>query len=705
MESLQAFDTVLRHERAMQRDWAIVGRSHLTSAGAVPLGAGLEIWKGYKQSARPCQGGLHLVVDRAACAFVKAQPVLNLVADVANLRGAAELARVQLVFGSRQWKAVSKVVKGFRVMKLHFPGQKRKATVKGLSKRSASEETFLDSELGRQVSVAQYFARKYKPLQYPHLPCLQVVGKSELLPLEVCDIVKGQRKTLLTDGDLSAKMIKVTASHPNDRWQQIEGTVSDVISRDATVRQFNIDVDRHMVSLTGRVLPPPTLLYAGNKQVTPTDGSWDRSMSKLQLLEAPPKPLDRWAIVNFENGITAAQCGIVGNELRLMMKRHNFRGVPEAAVEIVAPRESVAATLNRAVSKRYQLAVVILPQFGGDDLRKEVKFHMEYAGANSGASMLTSCMRAMHIFKGTGGGPQGGRGGGGRGGRGGGGGRGGRFAGRGGGASAGNNSILKPTYLSNFVLKINSKLGGVNAKIAPPAQRLTSPGLLLMEVPTMVFGADVTHPSPGSDSQSVAAVVGSTDATCTRYEAQLSAQSGRQEIIEQLNEMTQKLLLAFYRKTTKKPERIVFFRDGVSEGQFQHCLAQELPQIKEACRAVSNDDGYNPQVTFVIVQKRHMTRLFAADAKDTDASGNVRAGTVVDRTITHPSEYDFFLQSHAGIQGTTKPSHYHVIWDEIGIPPDTLQQFSYSLCHLYARCPRSVSLPAPVVGLCSVLAG
>lgn len=31
-------------------------------------------------------------------------------------------------------------------------------------------------------------------------------------------------------------------------------------------------------------------------------------------------------------------------------------------------------------------------------------------------------------------------------------------------------------------------------------------------------------------------------------------------------------------------------------------------------------------------------------------SGNVPAGTTVDSTITHPSEFDFYLCSHAGIQ-------------------------------------------------------
>lgn len=31
-------------------------------------------------------------------------------------------------------------------------------------------------------------------------------------------------------------------------------------------------------------------------------------------------------------------------------------------------------------------------------------------------------------------------------------------------------------------------------------------------------------------------------------------------------------------------------------------------------------------------------------------SGNIPAGTTVDTKITHPSEFDFYLCSHAGIQ-------------------------------------------------------
>jgi len=97
-------------------------------------------------------------------------------------------------------------------------------------------------------------------------------------------------------------------------------------------------------------------------------------------------------------------------------------------------------------------------------------------------------------------------------------------------------------------------------------------------------------------------------------------------------------------------------------------------------------------VTVVIVQKRHHTRLFARNPADADRSGNVPAGTVVDTAIVHPHEFSFYLVSHAGIQGTSRPVHYHVIVDENGYTADGMQKMCFDMAHTFCRCTRSVSL-------------
>uniref|UniRef100_A0A2I3SCG0 Argonaute RISC catalytic component 3 n=2 Tax=Pan TaxID=9596 RepID=A0A2I3SCG0_PANTR len=246
-----------------------------------------------------------------------------------------------------------------------------------------------------------------------------------------------------------------------------------------------------------------------------------------------------------------------------------------------------------------------------------------------------------------------------------------------------------PQTLSNLCLKINVKLGGIN-NILVPHQRPS-----VFQQPVIFLGADVTHPPAGDGKKpSIAAVVGSMDAHPSRYCATVRVQRPRQEIIQDLASMVRELLIQFYKSTRFKPTRIIFYRDGVSEGQFRQVLYYELLAIREACISLEKD--YQPGITYIVVQKRHHTRLFCADRTErVGRSGNIPAGTTVDTDITHPYEFDFYLCSHAGIQGTSRPSHYHVLWDDNCFTADELQLLTYQLCHTYVRCTRSVSIPAP----------
>ena len=50
---------------------------------------------------------------------------------------------------------------------------------------------------------------------------------------------------------------------------------------------------------------------------------------------------------------------------------------------------------------------------------------------------------------------------------------------------------------------------------------------------------------------------------------------------------------------------------------------------------------------------------------------------MVDSAITHPFEFDFYLNSHAGIQGTSRATKYHVLVDENRFSADQLQSMVY----------------------------
>ena len=61
------------------------------------------------------------------------------------------------------------------------------------------------------------------------------------------------------------------------------------------------------------------------------------------------------------------------------------------------------------------------------------------------------------------------------------------------------------------------------------------------------------------------------------------------------------------------------------------------------------------------------------------------------------------LQSHGGLQGTSRPTLYHVLLDDYKFGSDEFQELTYRLCHVYARCTKSVSI-VPAVYYAHLLA-
>lgn len=128
-----------------------------------------------------------------------------------------------------------------------------------------------------------------------------------------------------------------------------------------------------------------------------------------------------------------------------------------------------------------------------------------------------------------------------------------------------------PQTLSNLCLKINVKLGGVNNILLPSVRPMS-----VFCEPVIFIGADVTHPPAGDKTKpSIAALVASMDAHPSRYAATVRVQPHRQEIIGELSNMVKELLIQFYRSTHFKPTRIIFYRDGISEGQFDKVFHQQ----------------------------------------------------------------------------------------------------------------------------------
>lgn len=187
------------------------------------------------------------------------------------------------------------------------------------------------------------------------------------------------------------------------------------------------------------------------------------------------------------------------------------------------------------------------------------------------------------------------------------------------------------------------------------------------------------------------------------------------QMITDLKRLILDRLRLYQTKSGKLPRRVLLYRDGVSEvmllfiflvmlkvlkrsrrflqGQFNSVIREEMPLIKEAFNEF--DSKYNPKLTIVICGKRHHTRFYPTESIYGDKNGNPKPGTVVDRGITAIYDFDFYLQAHAGIQGTTRPTHYYVLHDEIGFTADSLQKLTNDICYMFGRATKGVSLASP----------
>ncbi|KAK2980658.1 hypothetical protein RJ640_011466 [Escallonia rubra] len=689
-EALQILDIVLRE--LSNRRYCPVGRSFFSPGIRKPqhLGEGLESWCGFYQSLRPTQMGLSLNIDMASAAFIEALPVIDFVAQLlgkdVSSRPLSDSDRVK----------IKKALRGVKVEVTHRGHVRRKYRVSGLTSQPTRELVFPVDDKSNMKSVVEYFQEMYGfTIQHAHLPCLQVGNqrKANYLPLEACKIVEGQRYTKRLNEKQITALLKVTCQRPRDRENDILQTVKhNAYDQDPYAKEFGIKISEKPASVEARVLPAPWLKYhetGKEKDCLPQVGQWNM-MNKvvflshlisyahslmLQLSHHVSQKMingmtvSRWACINFSRNVQENVARGFCNELAQMCQVSGMEFNPEPVIPIYTARpEQVEkalkhvyhASVNKLKGKDLELLLAILPDNNGS-LYGDIKRICE-----TDLGLMSQCCLTKHVFK------------------------------------------ISKQYLANVSLKINVKMGGRNTVLL---DAISCRIPLVSDIPTIIFGADVTHPENGEDSSpSIAAVVASQDwPEVTKYAGLVCAQAHRQELIQDLYKtwqdpvrgtvsggMIRDLLVSFRKATGQKPLRIIFYRDGVSEGQFYQVLLYELDAIRKACASL--EPNYQPPVTFIVVQKRHHTRLFANNHKDrssTDKSGNILPGTVVDSKICHPTEFDFYLCSHAGIQGTSRPAHYHVLWDENNFTADGIQSLTNNLCYTYARCTRSVSIVPP----------
>ncbi|KAG0027885.1 Eukaryotic translation initiation factor 2C [Podila clonocystis] len=649
LTAIQALDVLIHHEPSML--YRAFGRSFFRPEGCKPLGGILDVWRGWFTSVRPAPDKMMINVDITATAFYQPLPVIQMAIKILRLRTPGDLHQV----APNDWRKAEKRLKGLRVKLLH--ATHREGTIQGLTATSAIDTKFSmevtqpgGAVATRETNVAAYFFETYnRRLLYPTTPCLRI-GRMAI-PLELCTVVEGQRYGKKLDEMQTAEMIKFTTLKPAARANEIRKGLQILNYKDSKFLQgFGMTVSNEMFVVDARILPPPTICYHATSRMAslvPNEGAWNLRDKKV----LKGSTLKSWGVLVWatEHDLNKLQVGYFIRELvqtcaatgmTISSKDPPVRYAnPHGNIEQVL-KEHYAVTRSK-FGKMPEMLVCVLPNTGAP-LYAEIK-----RVTDTVLGVASQCLQMRPVKN------------------------------------------PRVQYCANVCLKMNAKLGGNNSALHKDE------ALFITDVPTILIGADVSHPGPGdTERPSIAAMVASMDSMVSRYATSIRVQKARVETITHFENMATELLKCFFQSNRRWPQRILFYRDGVSEGQFAEVVKHEVAALKAACSKLQA--GYAPKITFVIVQKRHHTRFFPIHPRDADGSSNCKPGLVVDSGITHPIEFDFYLQSHAGLLGTSRSCHYHVLVDENRFTADGLQELSNKLCYIYARCTRSVSMVPPV---------
>jgi len=560
----------------------------------VDITGGLQALRGYYASVRTSSNRILVNLNVASAAFYKDGPLMDLISeyiggygplkshDVIRAEAFVRMLRVK----TNYLKALDKN----GTPKKDAQGQPRTVigfkSIVGLAPRprngDARAVTFswtdpkTPTSAARNISVFEFFRLQHGiVLRHPDLPVLNVGIRNDpsYLPIELATVLPGQPVRRLLSGSQTEHMLRFAARAPRLNAESIAGTPGNGLRTMGfngpaqVTNKFGFEVGQELITVPGRILPTPKVYY-GNKELQPREGSWNLMNVKF----SKPGSIGKWACVTLNyndqrgNALLPQGSQIQGVDvldaegLLQALERHlNAYGVrmgqrlQTQQMQIPRPNDQGREDIDKKLDETFlkasrggiELLFIILKE-ADKWLYSRIKY---YGDVKHGVQ--TVCSVGSKIQK-----PKG-----------------------------------QDMYLGNLALKFNIKGGGV-----VHTQRDMYP--LDGKNTCMLVGIDVTHPSPGSaeGSPSIAGVVASVDEQLSQWPGSLRSQRGKQEMVQGLTEMMIERL-ELWRKTNRNlPSKIIIFRDGVSEGQYNLVLDHELPPIQKAFEKLYGDSKKWPKV-------------------------------------------------------------------------------------------------------------
>ncbi|KAF1920317.1 ribonuclease H-like domain-containing protein [Ampelomyces quisqualis] len=642
------------------------------------LGNGVEAFKGVFASLRPVlddkfQKSLSVNVDVANGTFWRAQQLTRAIGQVFNCT--PQQFQTRFKEARRDWKR-SHLKKDLRVLRRvgvssTHTKEPVQWTIEDFEDREATEVTFPDpDDRSKKITIAKYFKQKYNVTCMPGVPVVKMTKKirkeNVYLPMDVLSIDANQRYNTKLSDKQTSEMIKFAVTLPKERWAAVGHGVKLLNwANDPYLRHYGLQVSTTPAKVKARVLPSPNVHFGpGSKeaQLNPRDmvaGRWRLDGRKFAI-NNKDRPIKAWGVCAITGrGSVNPQAvqaffqkfvQIYESHGGMVMAHPQYGKTPWMGPGNLADGGEMVQKVWNQTGNRYNQTPNLLFFVVNDrnvDVYRRIKKSCDIR-----FGVASQVLQAKHVLS------------------------------------------ASPQYISNVCMKVNAKLGGCTSvaksnvipKVAPKSA----------SIPTMVVGADVSHPAPGAGSgeaASFAAITVSADPFFAKYWAEVQTNGNRVEMVttsnidEHFGFMANNWMQRIGQG--KPPQRVLYIRDGVSEGQYAAVLEEEVRDMKECFKKLGCKEL--PKFTVVIAGKRHHIRFFPETGKG-DRNNNPLPGTLVEAGCTHPFEFDFYLCSHVAIKGTARPIHYQCILNEGEWMAAELQSFIFEHSYHYMRSTTPVSL-------------
>uniref|UniRef100_A0A8D2AY47 Piwi-like protein 2 n=1 Tax=Sciurus vulgaris TaxID=55149 RepID=A0A8D2AY47_SCIVU len=573
-------------------DMKLVGRNFYDPTSAMVLQQHrLQIWPGYAASIRRTDGGLFLLAD-VSHKVIRNDSVL----DVMHAMYQQSKENFQ--------DECSKLLVGNIVITRY---NNRTYRIDDVDWNKTPKDSFTMSD-GKEVTFLEYYSKNYgitikeedQPLLI-HRPSERqnnrgTLLKGEILLLPELSFMTGIPEKMKKDFRAMKDLTQQINLSPKQHHNALECLLQRISKNETAnneLTRWGLCLQKDVHKIEGRVLPMERINLRNTSFITSQDLNWIKEVTRdLSILTIP---MHFWALFYPKRAIDQARELV--NMLEKIAGPIGMRMSPPAWVELKDDRiETYIRTIQSMLGVEGKIQMVVCIITGTRD---------DLYGAIKKLCCVQSPVPSQVINVRT---------------------------------------IGQPTRLRSvaqkILLQINCKLGGELWGVDIPLKQL------------MVIGMDVYH-DPSRGMRSVVGFVASINLTLTKWYSRVVFQMPHQEIVDSLKLCLVGSLKKFYEVNHCLPEKIVVYRDGVSDGQLKTVANYEIPQLQKCFEAFEN---YQPKMVVFVVQKKISTNLYLAA---TEHFVTPSPGTVVDHTIT------------------------------------SCEWLTFKLCHMYWNWPGTIRVPAP----------